>query len=79
MTTTRNFIYIDKLNLEGNCPGFHLWEVVASDGEVYTMASDTESGLDTRLFFRSEGRLKVKTATKLGPNPDVTAWDMAHS
>lgn len=78
MTMTRNTTFLDKLNLEGHCPGFSLWEVKASDGETYLMAADYEGGLSTRLFFKTNDQVSVVSATLLGPNPDVTSWDAAH-
>lgn len=80
MTTTRNTTYLDKLNLAGNCPGFNLFEVkVWENDDVFLMASDHESGLSTRLFFRSNQTLTLKSATLLGRNPDVTSWDRTHA
>ena len=65
--------YLDKLNPERNCPGFKLWDVLASDGVRYLMAGDHEGGAETRLFFAA--RLTVVTATLIGANPDAAEWD----
>lgn len=56
-----------------NCPGFDLWDVLASDGKRYLMAGDYAGAVDTRLYFRAE--LDVITATKIGPNPAVALWE----
>ena len=66
----------DVLRLEPgyNCPGFKLWAVVATDGKRYLMASDSESAIGTRLYFRTNGRLDMASAELLGVNPDAEAW-----
>jgi hypothetical protein len=69
--------YLDKLNPAGYCPGFNLWNVLATDGKRYLMASDHEGGLGTRLYFRTNGRLDVESAELIGPNPDAAAWNKA--
>lgn len=77
--TNRNHKYLDKLNLNGYCPGFKLWEVrLPDDKEVYLMASDHESGLSTRIYFATEGAVQnIESAVLLGENPDRTTWDRA--
>lgn len=67
--------YLDKVDATRNCPGFRLWNVEASDGVKYLMASDTASACDTRLFFATNGAVTAKTTTLIGSNPDVKVWD----
>ena len=69
--------YRDKLNLKGNCPGFNLWEVTATDGNKYLMASDHASGASTRLYFATNGKVDVKESKLIGPNPDAETWKAA--
>lgn len=69
--------YLDKLNLKGNCPGFDLWEVTATDGNKYVMASDHKGGLSTRLYFATNGKLDVRDAVRIGVNPDAETWKAA--
>lgn len=78
-TSSSNTRYLDKMDPTKNCPGFNLWEVLATDGETYLMASDNTGGLETRLFFRTDGNVHLKSATLLGPNPDVALWDSIRS
>lgn len=65
----------DKLILAGYCPGFNLWNVLATDGKRYLMASDHASGCGTRLYFRTIGKLDMVSAELIGPNPDAEAWE----
>ena len=74
---TLDATYRDKLNLKGNCPGFRLWDVLASDGVRYVMASDSAEGVGTRLHFRSRGRIAPVSVTLIGDNPDAAEWDKA--
>lgn len=74
-TTTPDTTYLDTVRPDGNCPGFYLWDALASDGRVYRMAGDHEGGVDVRLFFRTNGRLTLISATKVGDNPAVDEWD----
>lgn len=67
----------DALVLDGYCPGFKLWNVLATDGKRYLMASDHEGGCGTRLYFRTNGRLDVVSAELIGPNPDAEEWNRA--
>jgi hypothetical protein len=69
-----NRSYLDKLDTSdgGFCPGFYLWDVLASDGKRYLIAADYPGAVEVRLYFRA--RLDVVSATKLGPNPDAAAW-----
>jgi hypothetical protein len=71
--------FLDKLSREGYCPGFRLWDALASDGQHYLVAADNEGGAENRLFFRTNGALKVVEAKLLGDNPDVAAWDAARA
>lgn len=76
MTTTLITTHNDKSSDFGPsdyCPGFNLWDVLASDGRHYLMAGDHISGVSTRLYFRAE--LEVVEAVDLGPNPAVALWD----
>lgn len=68
--------YLDALHLEPgyNCPGFNLWDVTATDGNRYLMAADYEGSIGTRLFFRTNGKLDMASATLLGRNPDADRW-----
>jgi len=80
-TTAPDTRFLDAVNPESNCPGFLLWDVVASDGQTYRMAGDYSGAVETRLFFRTVGKglpeLTVKTMTLVGDNPDVKAWELA--
>lgn len=84
--------YRDRLNPEGNCPGFHLWAAQGDNGLWYLMASDGPGGIETRLYFRTRGVggsgyphaleghevvSHVVRAAYLGENPDEAAWDEA--
>lgn len=71
---TLNATYRDKLDLKGNCPGFRLWDVLASDGVRYLMASDSSDGVGTRLYFRSGDRIEPVSVTLIGDNPDAEEW-----
>lgn len=75
----RDHRFLDKLVLDGYCPGFYLWEVrLFNDDNVYLMAADYEGALSTRVFFATNGAVQqIESAVKLGDNPDKTSWDMA--
>lgn len=70
--------YLDKASEftpSDYCPGFDLWDVLASDGAHYLMAGDYIGGVGTRLHFQTDGALSIVSAINLGPNPAVKAWD----
>jgi hypothetical protein len=69
--------FLDTLTLDGYCPGFNLWAVVATDGKKYLMASDHKSAIGTRLYFRTNGKLDMESAELIGPNPDAKTWKKA--
>jgi hypothetical protein len=79
MTETQNLDpqFRDKLVLEGYCPGFYLWNVLATDGNRYLMAGDHKGGVSTRLYFRTNGKLDVAEIEQIGPNPDAEEWSKA--
>lgn len=85
-------VYRDRLNLQGNCPGFYLWAAQGDNGLWYLMASDAPGGIETRLYFRTRGVSwgeyprsmeghgivsRVVKAAFLGDNPDARTWDEA--
>lgn len=71
-----NTSMLDTVSSAANCPGFNLWDVLASDGKRYLMAGDHKSGVETRLFFRTQpSELTAVNITLIGPNPDVQLWD----
>lgn len=81
---TINATYRRTLNLDGYCPGFNLWHVVATDGHTYLIDSDTQpddlrplSGLATAIYLRTNGKLDAVSATYAGSNPDRDAWARA--
>lgn len=74
MATGLNREYLDTLDLEGYCPGFRLWDALATDGTRYLVASDSVEGVSTRLYMRSHGAIDLVSADCLGDNPDAIAW-----
>ncbi|MEB0286174.1 hypothetical protein QN355_06375 [Cryobacterium sp. 10S3] len=73
-TDTPNTTYLDKLDPERNCPGFYIWDALATDGKTYRMAADYDGGLSVRLFFGTNGALDLVSAVNLGDNPDAIEW-----
>ncbi len=39
------------------------------------VAADTESSAATRVYMRSDGKVDLASAKRLGPNPDAKAWE----
>ena len=74
MATELNREYLDTLNLDGYCPGFRLWDALATDGTHYLVASDSVEGVGTRLYMRSYGCIELVSAECLGDNPDAITW-----
>jgi hypothetical protein len=73
--TSKRFLAV--LDLEGYCPGFRLWEVEANDGQTYLVDADYEGSADTRMFFGSNGKIRLVSAKCIGENPDAIEWKKA--
>ena len=58
-----------------NCPGFNHYKVLGTDGKMYLVASDDESGVSVRMFMRTDGALDASEVTLVGPNPIAEQWN----
>lgn len=68
--------YVDRVDPNLNCPGFHLWHVtIAGEGD-YLFTADSPESVATRAYFRArvpKGDVTVNHC--MGPNPDRDTWD----
>lgn len=69
--------FLDTIHTgECGCPGFRLWEVLASNGVSYLVAADHQSGAETRMYLRSSGAIQAATVTLVGENDAAVAeWE----
>lgn len=68
--------YVDRVDPNLKCPGFHLWHVTIHGQGNFLFTADAAESAVTRAYFR--GLVPEEDVTvnhHMGPNPDRDTWE----